>query len=79
MEITVKVVIFMIGAVTFGFLIHLRTVKNVNPDLNCADDRAYCQDYHEGLCMATTNKKGHPSRISQMKKCPFGTVADVIK
>jgi hypothetical protein len=51
----------------------------MNAELNCTSDRDYCNDYHEGLCMATTNRKGHPSKISRLKKCPFGTIEDVIK
>ena len=80
-EIIVKVVNITTDAVISGYQI-LSMIPNVviaMNEINCDDDRGRCDDYHEGLCMATTNRKGHPMKITRMKKCPFGTIEDVLK
>jgi hypothetical protein len=45
-------------------------------EYNCTDIQGTCGDFHEGLCMA--GMPGFPKLISRLKKCPFGTVEDVI-
>lgn len=48
-------------------------------ELNCSHDRGNCEHWDNGYCLKKINKKGKPSKISQMKKCPDGTIKDVVK